>query len=51
MTRLIVPKLCRDCGEKLLTLEELDRHDLVCKGPFRLVFIDDGDPIAEVDSE
>jgi len=48
MTRLIIPKVCRDCGERINTLEELDRHDLVCLGPIRLVFIDDGDPVAEV---
>ncbi|HKN43998.1 MAG TPA: hypothetical protein VJW23_08735 [Propionibacteriaceae bacterium] len=46
--RLAIPKVCRDCGHKLLYVDELDTHDLRCLGPIRLVFIDDGDPAAEV---
>ena len=42
MTRLIVPKICRNCGERILTVEELDRHDLVCTGPITLVHTEEG---------
>ena len=40
--RLSVPKICRDCGERITTLVELDRHDLVCHGPVTLVHTEGG---------
>jgi hypothetical protein len=51
MTRLVIPKVCRDCGEHLLTVEAWDEHYRFCPGPVRLVYVDAGDPIGEVVDE
>jgi len=51
MIPLAIKKVCRDCGAVLKYVEDLDTHDLHCPGPIRLVFIDEGDPVAEVSSE
>ena len=40
--RLSIPKVCIDCGAPITTLQELDRHDLVCHGPVTLRHTEDG---------
>ena len=49
--RLAVPKICPDCGVKMLYVEVVEEHYRFCPGPITLRFIDEGDPIAEVGSE
>jgi hypothetical protein len=50
-TPLIPRAVCPDCGFIFKYVEDLDSHPLHCPGPIRLVFIDEGDPVAEVGSE
>jgi hypothetical protein len=40
--RLLVPKVCRDCGAILTTVEDWEEHYRFCPGPIQLVFTDDG---------
>jgi len=40
--------VCPDCGYRFKHVEDFDTHPPRCPGPIRLVFIDDGDPVAEV---
>ena len=49
--RLAVPKICPDCGVKMLYVEVVEEHYRFCPGPVRLVYVDEGDPIAEVVDE
>jgi hypothetical protein len=51
MIPLAIKAVCPDCGFIYRYVEDYDTHDLRCPGPIRLVFVDDGDPIAEVGSE
>ena len=51
MIPLVIKKVCPDCGYVMRYVEDLDTHDLHCPGPIRLVFIDEGDPVAEVIDE
>jgi hypothetical protein len=40
--KLLVKKVCRDCGAVLRTDVEWEEHYRYCPGPIRLVFTEDG---------